>query len=172
MPMLIKLTADGGGCAWAEDGFVHLADEETPGSNVGDVIVSLPRLQAEGEALQAQGRRLGVRLKPDEGVETLAPDLDSVAVVALQFPKFRDGRAFSSAALLRGRYGYSGEVRAVGEVLRDLAKDMVRSGFNAFEPSDGSDPQAWSQAAFRYRHVYQRGADRRPPAFAERAGET
>ena len=128
------------------------------------------RFQAEGTALQGDGRRLGVRLRSDEAVEALAPDLDRVAVVALEFPKFRDGRAFSSAMLLRGRYGYAGEVRAVGEVLRDLAKDMVRSGFDAFEPLDGSDPQTWGRAALRYRHVYQRGADGRPPAFAERAG--
>ncbi len=174
MPMLIRAEPGDGGdrrFVWAEDGFAHLADEERPGPNVGDVIVSLPRFQADGGELRAQGRRLGVRLKPDEAVGTLAPDLPGVAVVALEFPKFRDGRAFSSAMLLRERYRYAGEVRAVGEVLRDLAKDMVRSGFDAFEPSDGSDPQTWGRAANRYRHVYQRGTDARPPAFAERSGE-
>lgn len=176
MPTLIRLfpgEEDGaaGRLAWADDSFAHLADEEAPGPNVGDVIVSFPRFQTEGGEFLAEGRKVGVRLRSDEGVEALAPDLPRVSVVALEFPKFRDGRAFSSAALLRERYGYTGEVRAVGEVLRDLAKDMVRCGFDAFEPSDGSDPEAWARSAFRYRHVYQAGADRRAPAFLERAGE-
>jgi uncharacterized protein (DUF934 family) len=174
MPKLIRLTTGEGGAArldWAEDSFAHLADEEAPGPNVGDVLVSFPRFRTDGDGFLAQGRRVGVRMKPDEAVEELAPSLPQVAMVALEFPKFRDGRAFSSAALLRERYGYSGEVRAVGDVLRDLAKDMVRVGFDAFEPADGSDPDTWARSAFRFRHVYQRAADARPPAFLERTGE-
>jgi uncharacterized protein (DUF934 family) len=175
MPKLIKLTRAEDGAAptmaWADDSFAHIADDETPGANVGDVIVSFARFQAEGDALITQGRRLGVRLKSDEPVEGLAYDLPRLATIALEFPKFRDGRAFSSAALLRQRYGYAGEIRAVGDVLRDLAKDMVRVGFDAFEPADGSDPEQWAKSALRYRHVYQPSADGRAPAWRERAGE-
>jgi uncharacterized protein (DUF934 family) len=175
MPKLIKLTRAGEGAtpslAWADDSFAQLADAETPGPNLGDVIVSFARFQAEADALLSEGRKLGVRLKADEPVEGLAYDLPRISVVALEFPKFRDGRAFSSAALLRERYGYTGEVRAVGEVLRDLAKDMVRVGFDAFEPADGADPEVWAKSAFRYRHVYQSAADGRPAAWRERAGE-
>ena len=172
MPKLIS-RGSGGGPAFIEavDAFVHLADDEEAGVDDGDLLVSFTRFQTDGDAWLAEGRRVGVRLKPDEPVEGLAYDLPRVALVALDFPKFRDGRAFSAAALLRGRYGYAGEVRAVGEVLRDLAKDMVRCGFDAFEPADGSTPEQWAASAFRFRHVYQSAADRRAPAFRERMGE-
>ncbi len=168
-----KLISRDGPAAFAEaaDPFVLLADDEEPRADARDVIVSFTRFQAEGEALLAEGRRVGVRLRPDEPVEGLAYDLPRLALVALDFPKFRDGRAFSAAALLRERYGYAGEIRAVGEVLRDLAKDMVRCGFDAFEPADGSSPEQWARSAFRFRHVYQSSADGRPPASRERTGE-
>ena len=103
-----------------------------------------------------------------EAVEDLAYDLPRIAVVALAVPRFRDGRAFTSARLLRERYGYTGEIRAVGDVLRELARFMVRCGIDAFEPADGSTPEQWARAAHRYRHVYQRAADHQVPAFEER----
>ena len=109
-----------------------------------------------------------MQLQPDEAVEGLAYDLPRLALVALTFPKFRDGRAYSAAALLRERYGFAGEVRAVGEVLREQAHFMVRCGFDAFQPSDGSTPEQWARTAFRYHHVYQVAADDRAAAFQER----
>ena len=90
-------------------------------------------------------------------------------MVALAFPKYRDGRAYTSARLLRERFAYQGQVRAVGDVLREQAGFMVRCGFDAFDPADGATPDVWSKAARRYRHVYQRAADDRTPAFEERA---
>ena len=166
MPTLIKLQVRD--MAWADDVFTDVADEdEIP---QGPVILSLARFQAEGDALIGANRAVGVRIQSDEAVEDLAYDLPRIAVVALVFPKFRDGRAYTSARLLRERYGYAGEVRAVGDVLREQAGFMVRCGFNAFIPADGSTPQEWAVAASRYRHVYQRAADDRVPAFEERAG--
>jgi uncharacterized protein (DUF934 family) len=106
---------------------------------------------------------------PDQSVDDLAYDLPRLAVVALAFPKFGDGRAYTAARLLRERYGFTGEIRAVGDVLREQASFMVRCGFDAFEPADGSNPEQWAAAAGRFRHVYQRGADDREPAFVERA---
>jgi uncharacterized protein (DUF934 family) len=165
MPKLIKLEA--GRPAWAEDAFLDVADEEpTPGQ--GAVILPLARFQAEGEALLAAGREVGVRLNADEGVETLAPWLDRLALVALEFPKFRDGRQFSQATLLRERYRFRGEVRAVGVVLRETGHFMVRCGFDAFVPIDGSGPDDWAGVMGRYRHVYQTAADHREPNFALR----
>lgn len=164
MPKLIKLQKDGS-FAWEEDLFQTIGDEDPVPA--GDVIVSLARFMAEGESLLA-GRRVGVRIEPDQAVEDLAYDLPRVAVVALAFPKFLDGRAFSAARLLRDRYGFAGEVRAVGEVLREQALNMVRCGFDAYVPADGADPAAWAAAASRYRHVYQRATDARQPVFVER----
>ena len=111
---------------------------------------------------------MGVRLESSEAVEDLAYDLPRLSVVALAFPKYRDGRHYTSARLLRERFGYDGEIRAVGDVLREQAQFMVRCGIDAFEPSDGSSPQEWVAAAFRFRHVYQRAADDREPAYLER----
>jgi uncharacterized protein (DUF934 family) len=167
MPKLIRLTE--AGAAWADDRFTQVADDEP--APEGDIIVSLTRFLAEGEALQAHGRDVGVRVESSEAVEDLVYDLPQIPVVLLAFPRFRDGRAYSAAALLRERYGYAGEVRAVGDVLREQAGFMVRCGFDAFEPADGSTPEQWAQATHRYRHVYQRAADHRPAVFEERAGQ-
>ncbi len=171
MPKLIKLTGDPSGkdfgAEWAEDGFVHVGDDDALPE--GDVILSLARFQAEGEILLSNSRRVGVRVEPDQEVEALAYDLPRLSVVALAFPKYRDGRAYTSARLLRERLGFTGQVRAVGDVLQEQAGFMVRCGFDAFEPADGATPEAWAKAAHRFRHVYQRAADHRRAAFEERA---
>ena len=164
MPTLIRLQ---GGCmVLANDAFTHVADvQELP---PGDVVISLTRFQADGERLLSEGRSVGVRLESSEEAEALAYDLPRLALVALAFPKFRDGRQYSNARILRERYGYKGEIRAVGDVLREQAGFMVRCGVDAFEPADGSSPAQWEEKTRRFRHVYQRAADGRVPAFAER----
>jgi uncharacterized protein (DUF934 family) len=166
MPTLIRLQE--GQFALAEDRFTAVSDDqEIP---PGDVIVSLARFETEGEGLLAEGRAIGVRLESHEAVETLAYDLPRIAVVALSFPKFRDGRAYSAARLLRERFGFKGQVRAVGDVLREQAGFMARCGFDAFEPADGSTVEVWERATHRFRHAYQRSNDGRLAAFQERGG--
>jgi uncharacterized protein (DUF934 family) len=164
MPTHISL--QDGVFALAEDPFTMVSDDWAIPQ--GDVIVSLTRFDSEGDRLLSEGRKVGVRLEANEDVEALAYDLPRISVVALVFPKFGDGRAYSYARLLRERYGFKGQVRAVGDVLREQAGFMVRCGFDAFEPADSSTPEDWAQAAHRFRHVYQRGSDVRTPAFAER----
>jgi len=165
MPKLIRLTADG--AELVDDRFTTVADdEELP---AGDIILSLNRYQAEGEALAGSGREIGVLLAGDEAVESLVYDLPRIPVIALSFAKFRDGRHYSSARLLRERYGFTGEIRAVGDVLREQSGPLVRCGITVFAPSDGSTPEQWAATAARFRHVYQRAADSREPIFAERA---
>lgn len=167
MPRLIELVD--GEARWTEDGFLQIVDEDAI-PETGNVILSLARFETEGDALlSSNSRRVGVRVESHEEVEGLAYDLPRIAVVALVFPKYRDGRAYTSARLLRERFGYQGQIRAVGDVLREQAGFMVRCGFDAFEPADGATPEAWTKAASRFRHVYQRGADARPTAFEERA---
>lgn len=164
MPRLIR--SQNGRMVLANDAFTHVDDEqELP---PGDVIISLARFQADGEALLSEGRAVGVRLTSDQEVEALAYDLPRIAVVALAFPKFLDGRHYSNARILRQRYGFRRELRACGDVLREQAGFMLRCGFDAFEPADGSTPEEWERATRRFRHVYQRGADERVPAFVER----
>ena len=164
MPTLIRWR--GGRAEAAEDPYTAVADDMPVPK--GDVIVSLTRFQQEGERLLGEGRSVGVRIEALEAVEDLAYDLPRIAVVALVFPKYRQGQHYSSATLLRERYDYKGEVRAVGEVLREQARFMVRCGFDAFEPADGSSPEDWTRKVGGFRHVYQRAADDLAPAFEER----
>lgn len=166
MPMLIKW--HDGAAATARNTFIALVDDALLSD--GDIIVSWSRFQAEADALIARGGHLGVRLASAEAPDVLAPWLGHLSVIALEFPKFRDGRAYSSARLIRERMGWRGELRAVGDVLVEQAFQMIRCGFDAFEPADGSTPAQWTAAAARFSHVYQRAADGRPPAFIEREG--
>lgn len=164
MPTLIEMTA--GVAQVAPDTFTDVADDqEFP---AGDLILSLVRFQTDGERLLGEGRKVGVRLAADEEAEALAHDLPQLALVALDFPKFGDGRSYSNARLLRERFGFKGQVRAVGDVLREQAGFLLRVGFDAFEPADGASADEWQAATQRYRHVYQRSADGRDPAFVER----
>ncbi len=143
-----------------EDQFVGVADDgEMP--DQGPVIVSLARWQSESEQLLRRGTPVGVRLKSDEHPEVIAGELGQLAVVALEFPVFRDGRAYSYARLLRDRYGFEGEVRAIGDVLLEQLHYMERVGFNAFE-FDSDDPErAFRIASEDFSAWYQPAADRR-----------
>jgi uncharacterized protein (DUF934 family) len=164
MSTLIKYTANG--ATEIENAFVFVVDDEAVPQGA-DIIVSLSRIKADGEALLASGVRVGVQIEPAEAVEDLAELLPRLALVAVAFPKFRDGRAYTSATLLRQRLGFKGEVRAVGDVLREQAYVMIRCGIDGFVPADGSSAAQWSAAAGHFRHVYQAAADGRTPAFSE-----
>lgn len=129
----------------------------------GAVIVSLEQWEARRDELR--GRELGIRLRSDEPPERIAGDLSAFSVIALEFPVFRDGRAYSYARILRESYGYRGELRAVGDVLLDQLHFMMRVGFDAFELS-GEDPaEAFRIAAEEFSAWYQPGADDRPTAM-------
>jgi uncharacterized protein (DUF934 family) len=134
----------------------------------GPVIVSLQRWLADQDGLLARGEPLGIHLKSDQPPEAIAGDLDRFAVIALEFPKFTDGRAYSYARLLRQRYGYEGELRAVGNVLRDQLLFMHRGGFDAFEVADDEAADAWLAALSEISVWYQPAADHRTPVSALR----
>jgi phosphoadenosine phosphosulfate reductase len=97
------------------------------------VILSKTRWLAERERLGHRNAPLGLLIEAGESIDDVAADLPRFALIALSFPKFRDGRAFSTARLLREKHGFAGELRAVGNVLSDLIPFMRRVGFDAFE---------------------------------------
>ena len=97
----------------------------------GPVLVPLALWQAARDALAARGD-VGVWLAPDDDPGALAPDLERLSVIAIDFPQFTDGRGYSTARLLRDRHGYRGELRAVGDVLRDQLFYLQQVGFDAF----------------------------------------
>jgi phosphoadenosine phosphosulfate reductase len=97
------------------------------------VVLSKTRWLAERDGLAGRNAPLGLRLEPGEAIDDIAADLGRFALIALSFPKFADGRAFSTATLLRGKHGFAGELRAVGAVLSDQVPYMRRVGFDTFE---------------------------------------
>ncbi len=137
------------------------ADDEADLPVEPHVIVGLERWQAARGDLLARNGHLGIRLKSDQPPALIADDLGHFDLVALEFPKFTDGRAYSYARLLRERYGFTGELRAVGNVLRDQFVFMQRCGFDAFEVSDEKALEAWHEAAGEISVRYQPAADRR-----------
>ena len=92
-------------------------------------------------------------------------------MVALRFDKYRDGRSYTTAALLRTRHGFKAELRAVGDVLVEEATQMIRCGFDAFALADDSASQDWAAKAVLHRHVYQTAPDGHVPAYAERGSQ-
>ena len=117
----------------------------------------------------AQTNAAAVRLEPGDEARDLLPHLDRLKLIEVNFPGFGDGRGYSSARILR-EAGYTGELRAVGDVLVDQIALMRRCGFDAFAPDAPLNP-ADAQAAFdRFAEVYQPAADGRAPIWAKRHG--
>jgi len=151
----------------ATDSFVHVDDgAELPGD--GAVLVSAARFLQDPQALLQRAGKLGVIWPNNRDVDDLVPWLDRLAAVALVFPTFRDGRAYSQARLLRERHGYDGELRATGQVLRDQFVFMLRAGFDAFEVKKQSDADAFADTAKRYSVFYQPTGDGRVTALHRR----
>lgn len=141
-----------------EDAFLRVADDAALPEGAA-VIVSAARLLAEADALRRRGAPVGVLWPNDRKVEELAPHLSWLAMVGLAFPKFRDGRAYSQARLIRERHRYRGELRATGQVLRDQFLFMLRAGFDAFEVTKDADALAFPEAARRYSVFFQPSSD-------------
>jgi uncharacterized protein (DUF934 family) len=149
------------------DDFVRVADGAPLPDGV-PAIVPADRYIGEAEAFARRAAPVGVVWHNSRRVTELAPHLDRLALVALVFPTFKDGRAFSQARLIRERYGFRGELRATGQVLRDQFLFMLRAGFDAFEVTKDADAAAFAEAAHRYSVFYQPTGDGRSTARAGR----
>jgi uncharacterized protein (DUF934 family) len=152
-----------------DDPWLYVQDEE-PLPDGGAVIVTLARWQANRDQLLARPTPLGLRLKSDQASSLIAGDIERFDVIALEFPKFTDGRAFSSARLLRERYGFRGELRAVGNVLRDQLAYMRRCGFDSYEIPPRVDAAAWLSSLGGISVVYQPATDERASVLTLRHG--
>ena len=149
------------------DLFVHVADgTELPGD--GAILVTAERFLADPEALLRRAGKTGVVWPNNRDLDALVPYLDRLAAVALVFPTFRDGRAYSQARLLRERHGYDGELRATGQILRDQFVFMTRAGFDAFEVKKEADATAFAETMKRYSVFYQPTGDGRVTALNRR----
>jgi uncharacterized protein (DUF934 family) len=156
---------EGGAARWltvGEDGFVPDFPRDA------DLIAPLALLNARGEELLGRPGRTGVLLEPHDDPAAIAEILDQLSLVAVRFPKFGDGRGYSSARLLRERHGYEGELRAVGDVLRDQLLFMKRSGFDSFSLRDDQDPGEAIAAFGEFSEEYQASNTQPQPLFRRR----
>jgi uncharacterized protein (DUF934 family) len=128
------------------------------------VLIPAARLLADAVDLSQRSGATGVLWPNDRSVSELISHLDRLSLVALVFPNFKDGRAYSQARILRERYHFRGELRATGQVLRDQFVFLHRAGFNSFEVTKPDDAAAFLETIRRYSVFYQPAADDRSPA--------
>ena len=137
---------------------------ETVAVREGKVIVPLAVWLAQRETLSARPQ-IGVWIAPAEQPELLKGDLDKFAVIAVDFPKFTDGRGYSIAYNLRMRLGYKGELRAIGDVLRDQLFAMHRVGFDAYATRQDRSIHDAVKGLTVFSEVYQASVDVNAPLF-------
>ncbi len=145
------------------NGWQLLADEDTTGVD-GPYVLSFDRALRDLDGLNGH---YGVRVTPGNDVRLLEPFLDKITLIEVAFPGFRDGRGYSTARILR-EAGYTGAIRAVGDVLRDQLFYMLRCGFDEFLVKDKDPAGAITSAAKRFSTTYQSAADSARPTWALR----
>jgi len=154
--------------AVAADPFVYVEGDEPVPPDVPAIVSADWLLAASKREIESRSASLGVIWPNDKSESQLAPFLPYLALVALEFPVFRDGRAYTQARLLRERHGFKGEIRATGDVLRDQFLFMVRAGFDAFEVKKAADAEAFAKALHEFTLRYQPAADSPPHGFRSR----
>jgi uncharacterized protein (DUF934 family) len=130
--------------------------------------VSLARFLSEHEILLARNEAIGVRLAVSDDPALLAPHLDRIHLIELSFPKYTDGRALSQSQLLRRRYGYGGEIRAIGQVLRDQLRLMIRAGFDAIVIDETNAEEVYDRSVGEFSEFYQAASDTSETVFLKR----
>jgi uncharacterized protein (DUF934 family) len=156
--------------AAADNGRLLEAGEAVPPGEA--VIVSLATWQMQRDALKTRTGRLGLWLDGDADPAAIAGELSNFAVVAIRFPKFADGRGYSTARLLRERHGYTGELRAIGDVLRDQLPELVRCGFDSFALRTGENVEAALKSFDDLPEIYAASTRQPVPLFRRRTPVT
>lgn len=162
MPQLLK---DGN----VIDNSWQLVDADTDVLPQGDILVSTSQWLKQQDVLADRAGAVGVWIDSHEEIEAFADGIIDLPVISINFPKFADGRGFSLARLLRERYGYSGEIRAIGEIIRDQLFLMQRCGFNAFAFDTELDLAEASKSLQDFSDAYQVAVDQPEPLFKRRA---
>ena len=152
--------------AIVDDDFVHVTDGAEQPTDARPIVPLADFVKAR-ETLLARHVAIGVRVKSDK-LPSDIPDLERLALIAIEFPKFTDGRGYSVARMLRQRHGFRGELRAVGWVLRDQLLYLERCGFNAFELKPGKPLESGLEAFTEFSVTYQAAADDPRPLYRRR----
>jgi uncharacterized protein (DUF934 family) len=151
------------------DVWTHLEDAD-PLPSQGPVTVSWARWTAERDGIERAPAELGVRIPNTLSTAEIGAEAAKFGLIAVNFPSFSDGRAFSQARVLRDRYGYKGEIRATGGVLRDQLQFMQRCGIDAFEVPEKALAEDWFAALDEFDIFYQPAEDHRPWVARQRLG--
>ena len=133
-----------------------------------DILVSLDVWQQQRDAILAHPHKKAVMLKPDQHPEVIADDVKQFDMIALDFPAFADGRGYSYAALLRQRFGFTGELRATGDVFKDNLFYLKRCGFNSFAVRADKDINVALQGLNDFSESYQASVDESRPLYRRR----
>lgn len=152
--------------AIVDDDFVHVTSEAEQPTDARPIVPLADFVKAR-ETLLARHVAIGVRVKSDK-LPSDIPDLERLALIAIEFPKFTDGRGYSVARMLRQRHGFRGELRAVGWVLRDQLLYLERCGFNAFELQPGKPLESGLEAFTEFSVTYQAAVDDPRPLYRRR----
>lgn len=139
----------------------------TPIPEQGFVLVPLKQFLLQKFELNARGD-YGVWFAPDDEVESIAGELKDIALIAVEFPSFVDGRGFTTGRLLRERYGFTGELRAFGDVFKDTIHYLWRCGFNSFAVKEGKDLEDALKGLDDFSEFYQTGINQPQPLFRRR----
>ncbi|MGI9229787.1 MAG: DUF934 domain-containing protein [Gammaproteobacteria bacterium] len=148
-----------------DDWQVVSAEALADGIPEGDVLLPFSAWLEQQQALQQHSGKVAVYLSPDDDVEQLQPWLEQFPLIALDFPQLKDGRAYSQARLLRDRFHYKGEIRAIGDVLRDQLYYMQRCGFDAFQIREDKDLTDALNSLNDFSLTYQTAADGATPLY-------
>lgn len=152
-----------------QDDWIRVSDDPTAVADRAAVLMPLAEWLANKSTWKVRAEKLGVLLGPADDPAAIADDLHELALIAVAFPAFTDGRGYSIARLLRERHGWTGELRAVGEVLRDQLFLLARCGFDTFALADGQPVDEALGAFADFSETYQSAVDR-GPLFARRSG--
>jgi uncharacterized protein (DUF934 family) len=145
-----------------------LLDETAESLPTGNVLLSYEQWQNFADQLSNHSGSLGVWLEGHAEIEQIIEPLLDLPLIAINFPKFADGRGFSSARLIRERYNYSGELRAIGGFIRDQLYLLKRCGFNAFQFSDENELSDAAESLKDFSENYQVSVDQKNPLFRRR----
>jgi uncharacterized protein (DUF934 family) len=160
-----KIIRDG---AIVTDNWSLLPVDATELPTASKIIVPLKLWQTQKNGLLARGEPLGIWLDSADDPATIGDDANRFSVIALNFPTFKDGRSSSTAYLLRTRYGYKGELRAIGDVLRDQLFMLKRVGFNAFAVRADKDIEDALKGLSDFSEVYQGSVEQPLPLYRRR----
>lgn len=145
-----------------------LLTEDSESLPSGDILLSYSQWQIFSDQLDSHDGSVGVIIEGNADIEDIIEPLLKLPLIAINFPKFADGRAFSSARLIRERYEYTGEIRAVGGFIRDQLYYLSRCGFNAFKFGDSVDLTESAKSLQDFSEAYQVSVDQESPLFRRR----